>query len=74
MKGDEKEKKDKGIYKRMGGNSAKLTPKRIVLEFQKIYISLFGGSKNYEEVFKTVSTSCNRANGIYCSIRCNKIC
>jgi len=25
MKGDEKEKKDKGIYKRMGGSSAKLT-------------------------------------------------
>jgi len=26
MKGDEKEKRDKGIYKRMGGSSAKLTP------------------------------------------------
>ena len=26
MKGDEKEKRDKGIYKRMRGNSAKLTP------------------------------------------------
>jgi hypothetical protein len=25
MKGDEKEKRDKGIYKRMGGSSAKLT-------------------------------------------------
>jgi hypothetical protein len=31
MKGDEKEKRDKGIYKRMGGSSAKLTPKGIVL-------------------------------------------
>jgi hypothetical protein len=79
MKGDEKEKKDKGIYKRMGGNSVRLTRKDSFRVSENLHF-YFGGGNVYEEILKAISTSrnirlvYNGAIGTYCSIGCSKIC